>query len=715
MKNKIHLLSIFLLLILTVIYSTLKGQTTNTSFALIVDNKFYASLETEIQRLADDIENDLSTKTIIEVVDVNQTTTKAIREKLQCLYKNNGLIGVILIGDIPTAFIGDFYTNLPFPTDVIYEDLDDECWADPDSNGIYNIAIDRNNNGNYNNVLLDGRAEHNREIYSGRLKPPWAISIQERIELLRSYLERNHQYRTGNLIYKRGMVYSETIRRGLDDYETTYNRALNMMDNSWLFDRAKRDTLVFIWSDDLMEHSKQWLSAVHDSYEYGFIWVHGTKDYHFFGNDILLTGADYRDMPPNTLFIDLNSCSNGLFTYLNYLAGWILFSGQALAVKGFTIDIMTVGSPNSDPVLNLLSLGLKLGEIKLTETVGTGASSLIFFGDPTLGLRKRINGLNITIDKDTVILPDEEFTEGLHDAYYWFKGSEFIITNNGNENVKVYYKDGCPATLDGKLPNGDSYNPRFFVKNLPDSILPGQSKSFPIQFYIGGKLFEGTYRSKFCIYTNSSTSPYFWISVEKKLTSIPLPIALISFKAVSINNSIKLQWETSTEINNYGFDIERKAETPTGNKTDWLKIGFVKGSGNSNSSKEYSFVDDDLSNLGKYYYRLKQIDNNGQYKYSNEIMVDLIKPYTYSLNQNYPNPFNPTTTINFSVAKTSLVTIKVYDILGNEVRTLVNEEKPAGDYCIRFEAIRNHLSSGVYFYRMQAASFFETKKLILMK
>jgi carboxypeptidase T len=212
-----------------------------------------------------------------------------------------------------------------------------------------------------------------------------------------------------------------------------------------------------------------------------------------------------------------------------------------------------------------------------------------------------------------------------------------------------------------------------------------------------------------------------------------VPVELISFTGVTEENKVKLSWQTATELNNYGFQIERKSLTQTLSEgeglSDWTKVGFVSGVGNSSSLKSYSFIDEVNEICGKYIYRLKQIDLDGSYKYSNEVEVQIL-PVKFSLEQNYPNPFNPTTKIRYAIPTPPLssplvkgrnevwfVTLKVYDILGREVATLVNEEKPAGIYEIEFDpiSISQHPASSVYFYRLQAGSFVETRKMILMR
>ena len=201
-----------------------------------------------------------------------------------------------------------------------------------------------------------------------------------------------------------------------------------------------------------------------------------------------------------------------------------------------------------------------------------------------------------------------------------------------------------------------------------------------------------------------------------------LPVELSSFSAIIKGNKVELNWQTATEVNNYGFEIERSVvgdqRSANAAADSWTKIGFENGHGNSNSVKEYSFTDKPNGGA-KFKYRLKQIDNDGKYEYSNEIEVDLGIPQEFLLEQNYPNPFNPSTTIRYSIpnviaseTKQSVV-LKVYDILGNVVATLVNEQKSAGNYEVKFDA--SNLSSGIYFYKLQSGSFVQTKKFILIK
>ncbi|MBK9405458.1 MAG: T9SS type A sorting domain-containing protein [Ignavibacteria bacterium] len=186
------------------------------------------------------------------------------------------------------------------------------------------------------------------------------------------------------------------------------------------------------------------------------------------------------------------------------------------------------------------------------------------------------------------------------------------------------------------------------------------------------------------------------------------PVELSSFTATVNRNSVNLNWSTVSELNNSGFDIERKAATGT----DFTKVGKVSGNGTTNSPVNYTFTD--RANTGTYNYRLKQIDLNGNFEYfnlSNEIEVGV--PNSFAMSQNYPNPFNPSTKINYDLPVDGIVSIKLYDLTGRQVASLVSEAKIAGYYTVNFDA--SNLASGMYFYRISAGSFTSTKKMALVK
>lgn len=189
----------------------------------------------------------------------------------------------------------------------------------------------------------------------------------------------------------------------------------------------------------------------------------------------------------------------------------------------------------------------------------------------------------------------------------------------------------------------------------------------------------------------------------------PLPVELVSFDADYIDGNINLSWITATELNNFGFDVERRTEDG-----EWIKITFIQGSGTTTEIKHYFFSEEVKElNSGRLFYRLKQIDLDGTSEYSKEIEVEINLPTRFQLEQNHPNPFNLVTLIKYQLPFKSSVTLTIFDILGKEVETLVNEEKDAGYYQISFDA--SSLSSGIYFYTLQAENYFVTKKMILLK
>jgi len=193
----------------------------------------------------------------------------------------------------------------------------------------------------------------------------------------------------------------------------------------------------------------------------------------------------------------------------------------------------------------------------------------------------------------------------------------------------------------------------------------------------------------------------------------PLPISLVSFNAYLLGKSIRLNWSTATETNNYGFEIERsKVESFSKSISNWEKIGFVQGNGNSNSVKIYSFEDKNVL-TGQYAYRLKQINYDGSYEYSDVVKVDVkFKPSVMDV-KNFPNPFNPTTKVRYEIPYEGLTLVKVYDILGNEITTLINEYKDAGIYEAELDGSK--LSNGIYLIKLQVGNFTKVTKAILMK
>jgi hypothetical protein len=233
----------------------------------------------------------------------------------------------------------------------------------------------------------------------------------------------------------------------------------------------------------------------------------------------------------------------------------------------------------------------------------------------------------------------------------------------------------------------------YVTANLSSSATGGATASIPSQ-----DSFTFTGANKPSSFSNALLSS----------SAVPLPIELSYFAVSANDNNIELSWTTATEINNYGFDIERSTTISPAN---WKKVGFVQGHGNSNSPKYYLFIDKSPLS-GDLLYRLKQIDNNGSFQYYSPVQTKL-NIEQYSLKQNFPNPFNPLTIISFTLPYKSNVKLAVYNLLGQIVADLVDQEKDAGVYNVEFNA--NNLASGVYFYKLNTGKFTAVKKLQVVK
>jgi 3-phytase len=278
--------------------------------------------------------------------------------------------------------------------------------------------------------------------------------------------------------------------------------------------------------------------------------------------------------------------------------------------------------------------------------------------------------------------------------YYAANGEGYlIVSSQGSDNFKVYERK----------------EPHNFVKTFKVEGVSNTDGIEVTNVSLGTNFPQGL----FLTHNGSGSGPYSINGSRYEDLGLidPLPVELTYFLAISNRQEVELKWKTETEVNNFGFEIEKRLFEDFDQQNAWNKIGFVQGHGNSNSPKEYTFIDKQLEGGSKFQYRLKQIDNDGQFEYSDIIEVEVI-PYKYDLSQNYPNPFNPSTKIKYQIPDINFVTLKVYDVLGNEIETLVDEEKQIGYHNIEFNA--STLSSGVYFYRLQAGNYIETKKMVLL-
>ena len=280
-------------------------------------------------------------------------------------------------------------------------------------------------------------------------------------------------------------------------------------------------------------------------------------------------------------------------------------------------------------------------------------------------------------------------------------GSSFVSSNNKGSSyweLKISRADiGAPAKIyvamyveedwDGGYICGGIPNDLFTNNNTPGNIIFGNH-------WLGLNLVDGINPNALGNHDQA------------------LPVEMNSFTAIFSRKNVELKWTTATETNNYGFEIQRSALSSQQSDNMWSKIGFVEGNGTTNAPKSYTFVDNSAS--GKTSYRLKQIDRDGKFEYSQTVEVTAAStPKEFALEQNYPNPFNPATAISFQLSAVGFTTLKIYDAIGREVSTLVSEVKEAGTYTAQFDGAR--FSSGIYFAKLTSDRKTQMKKLLLLK
>ena len=187
-----------------------------------------------------------------------------------------------------------------------------------------------------------------------------------------------------------------------------------------------------------------------------------------------------------------------------------------------------------------------------------------------------------------------------------------------------------------------------------------------------------------------------------------MPVQLTAFIAAANRMNAVLHWSTATEVNNFGFEIERRQTAR------WEKVGFVTGAGTSSSPRDYSYTDNNLS-PGRYAYRIKQVDNNGTSSYYGSAEVEIgLAAKKFELGSNYPNPFNPATTMEFTLGDDGPTLLRVYNMLGQTVMTLFNGDAQAGRlYQVKFDASK--LPSGLYFATLESGNQRVMQKLVLIK
>ncbi len=291
------------------------------------------------------------------------------------------------------------------------------------------------------------------------------------------------------------------------------------------------------------------------------------------------------------------------------------------------------------------------------------------------------NSMNATLTSATVGIENAAGTVGLQMAY-----NAAYVKNNFAVKISADPEWLTTNNFGGMLYNGNSAAVRLEFRSEDYS--------------------PGLYSMDMKISSNDPAVPTKIIPVRLDIGGI-VPVELVSFDASTSADNVILNWATATETNNKGFSIERKS-----GDAQWQKIAFVNGKGTVTEKSTYSFTDSKVV-AGKYSYRLVQEDLDGTKHTGNSVEVNVGRPVDYSLNQNYPNPFNPNTQISYQLPVNSKVVLKVYDAIGKEVATLVDDMKEAGYHSVQFNA--SNLPSGMYVYKITAGNFTQSRKLVLMK
>jgi len=480
-----------------------------SSVLIFVDAATYNSTSTvaKINRLAQDIKNDSGAR--VTVYHDAYTNPMVIRNIIETFYKNSGLLGLILIGDIPTFYS----TNKSFYTDRYYEELSNRCPLNSDgtfSNQEYNCG----------NTIDAGTY---RQVFSGRIKPPTVTGTQDvplssaqRINLINAYLDKDHAYRTGQLSFPQKLLVFPSVDLNESNIAPTTltSNLSSTLTRLKMYSPSQTD---LINSTDLDTEKSDYSSKLSSGYETALINIHGNPNAEWFGGGAYLYSSDIQNIVPDIFYVNLLSCSNGAFEDPDYFAGWLLFSGNTLVVSANTVESYITDllpGQTQDPVFFLglapLQNGAMLGE--MTRRNGSGPQNQTL-GDPTLRMRPLpVTGPRIVASQNVNF--GNVIVGQMNKLTYTF-------TNSGSKILQLTRQNPVNYTVNGKNPLDPSvtapnvlYGMGFENDPPPGQTLalsPGQSKTFDVDF----EPYEnGTYLGLESFYTNDPSYPYFdiWFS-----------------------------------------------------------------------------------------------------------------------------------------------------------------------------------------------------------
>lgn len=443
------------------------------------------------------------------------------------------------------------------------------------------------------------------------------------------------------------------------------------------------------------------------------------------GTDILDVTANHVDGKFYSALVDVHSYTVSPYTITDADKTWEVNSWLLCPIKtvaGDGVDETNTVTSNIASTLTLQNAWITTPKL---DDNGTG-TGMTWYGIEKSGEGSQWVNSTAPIGEDCKIVKTPDST-----SVGWSGASlstKLSSTPDDNNNLSLYFwgnVDGLPI-MSESFPSGitrrsnmvwgirewGTVTSSIFISfpNITTSFRVGSSKLL-------GRISGANTWTQISAVLDSTARTFYAANVTNfneyaiGMTEETNPVKIENFSYTLSLNSVNLKWKTSEEINNSGFDIERSM-----NGQEYLKVGFVKGNGNSNGNN-YSFIDKNLK-TGEYKYRLKQIDYNGNYENFNLHSSVLISaPLKFSLNQNYPNPANPTSNIGYQIPVNSFVKIEVYDASGKMVTRLLNEEVEAGYHTVKFDGSK--LSSGVYYYRILSKSkkeeFIKSKKLVLIK
>jgi len=361
------------------------GLTSNCStnlrnhVVLVVDDNTYNSLSSEILRFKADIEKD--TDYSASVLHNNWANAKEVRDSIVGLFKNEKLAGAILIGNIPLMYRTTEYEGKIYPkeiSDYYYQKLDTEDWIEETADTIIQN--------------LNQKSGYSRSIWTSRLFPPNINNFENSIGLLKNYFDKNHEYRTGQLSYDKKMLFVDSQAQGLLDGNDFYQKIRDLADNIPAYTNLYQSSssVDIAYAIDPAERKQEILEKAKNNYEIMIINIHGSSRSQWVGGDVSIVSKDIIENKPGSLFIALESCSNGNMKDSDYIAGWYLFSGKSLLVRANSTETFYFGDadglfgPERFKQYQSIASGSNFGEIYRVDN--RGQQSLLF-GDPTLSIR----------------------------------------------------------------------------------------------------------------------------------------------------------------------------------------------------------------------------------------------------------------------------------------------------------------------------------------